>query len=120
MPTLTLGIYSWELGCRRITPGLPYLKAVQQPNVAVIRESISEVTAAGIRTATGEVHETDVIICATGFNTCFDRYEVRGRDGVSISDLWKSRGPEAYLGITIAGLPNYFSEKAHSDCSIKS
>lgn len=100
---------SWELGCRRITPGLPYLQAVQQSNVDVIRCGIVELTDQGIVTDNHELHNLDVIICATGFNTSFNRYEIIGRDGVSLSNRWQLRGPEAYLGTTVAGFPNYFS-----------
>ena len=102
---------SWELGCRRITPGLPYLNAVQRPNIDVIRTGISRVTENGIETVDGQVRKVDVLICATGFNTSFSsRFEIQGRDGVSLKDRWRVKGPEAYLSLAIAGLPNYFSE----------
>jgi hydroxyversicolorone monooxygenase len=103
-------IPSWELGCRRITPGLPYLKAVQQPNVDVIRTDITKITKSGIETSDGLEHPADVIICATGFNTSFVRYEIVGRGGVSVAEMWRENGPEAYLGLCVAGLPNYFSK----------
>ncbi|KAJ4177179.1 hypothetical protein NW755_013998 [Fusarium falciforme] len=103
-------IPSWELGCRRITPGLPYLNAVQRPNIDVIRTGISRVTEHGIETLDGQVREVDVLICATGFNTSFSsRFEILGRDGVSLKDRWRAKGPEAYLSLAIAGLPNYFT-----------
>ncbi|KXJ85358.1 hypothetical protein Micbo1qcDRAFT_223282 [Microdochium bolleyi] len=82
-------IPSWELGCRRVTPGKPYLEAVQEPNVDVVREGISRIAADGLITEDGVMHDVDVIVCATGFDT--------------------SRGPESYLGIATAGLPNHFT-----------
>ncbi|RKL19310.1 hypothetical protein BFJ68_g3584 [Fusarium oxysporum] len=103
-------IPSWELGCRRLTPSLPYLKAIQEPNVNVIRTGIRRITEKGIETDDGEVHEVDTLICATGFNTSFSsRFNIVGRNGVSLRTMWKTRGPEAYLGMAIAGLPNYFT-----------
>lgn len=103
-------IPSWELGCRRITPGLPYLNAVQRPNIDVIRTGISRVTENGIETVDGQVRKVDVLICATGFNTSFSsRFEIQGRDGVRLKDRWQAKGPEAYLSLAIAGLPNYFT-----------
>ncbi|KAJ4262903.1 hypothetical protein NW762_006516 [Fusarium torreyae] len=104
-------IPKWELGCRRLTPSLPYLKAIQEPNVNVIRTGIRRITEAGIETKDGEIHQTDVLICATGFNTSFSsRFNIIGRQGLSLRSMWKARGPEAYLGLAIAGLPNYFSK----------
>jgi cation diffusion facilitator CzcD-associated flavoprotein CzcO len=102
---------SWELGCRRLTPSLPYLKAIQEPNVNVIRTGIRKITEKGIETDDGEIHQVNVLICATGFNTSFSsRFNIVGRNGTSLRTMWKARGPEAYLGMAIAGLPNYFSE----------
>lgn len=103
-------IPSWELGCRRITPGLPYLKAVQQPNVNVVREPIERISEKGIWTTVG-LHQVDVLICATGFDTSFDRFQIVGIDGVTLRDKWKAQGPEAYLGTAVAGFPNYFSKQ---------
>ncbi|KAG5769761.1 hypothetical protein H9Q73_013468 [Fusarium xylarioides] len=104
-------IPSWELGCRRLTPSLPYLKAIQEPNVNVIRTGIRKITEKGIETDDGEIHEVDTLICATGFNTSFSsRFNIVGRNGVSLRTMWKARGPEAYLGMAISGLPNYFSK----------
>lgn len=100
----------WELGCRRITPGLPYLNAVQQPNVNVVREGIERISEEGVWTGQ-TLHKVDILICATGFNTSFDWYEIVGRGGETLTEKWKNaQGPEAYLGTAIAGLPNYFSE----------
>ncbi|EMT71967.1 Putative sterigmatocystin biosynthesis monooxygenase stcW [Fusarium odoratissimum] len=109
-PELREKLIPWELGCRRLTPSLPYLKAIQEPNVNVIRTGIRRITEKGIETDDGEVHEVDTLICATGFNTSFSsRFNIVGRNGVSLRTMWKTRGPEAYLGMAIAGLPNYFT-----------
>ncbi|KAH6677855.1 hypothetical protein F5X68DRAFT_245606 [Plectosphaerella plurivora] len=89
-------IPSWELNCRRLTPSLPYLNAVQQPNVDVVRTGIRRITGNGVETEDGQLREADVLVCATGFNTSFSsRFEIVG--------------PEAYLGLAVAGLPNYFT-----------
>uniref|UniRef100_A0A0D2YE17 Sterigmatocystin biosynthesis monooxygenase stcW n=1 Tax=Fusarium oxysporum (strain Fo5176) TaxID=660025 RepID=A0A0D2YE17_FUSOF len=76
-------IPSWELGCRRLTPSLPYLKAIQEPNVNVIRTGIRRITEKGIETDDGETHEVDTLICATGFNTSFSsRFNIVGRNAL--------------------------------------
>lgn len=84
---------------------------MQKANVDVIRTAIKRVSKIGIETIDGQVHEADIIVCATGFSTSFSsRYDISGRHGCSLRSLWQDRGPEAYLGLAIAGLPNYFSE----------
>ena len=102
---------SWEFGCRRITPGLPYLQAVQMPNVSIERNPIQRIDSRGIRTVDGNLHEFDIIICATGFDTSFrPRYPIIGRQENDLRELWKNT-PEAYLGLAVSGFPNYFSKK---------
>ncbi len=51
----------------------------------------------------------DVLILSTGFQpTSFlSGIEVKGRDGRGIHDAWQGR-PNAFLGITVAGFPNFF------------
>ncbi len=84
---------------------------MQQPNVEVVRSGITSITETGILTSDGVLHPADIIICATGFNTSFSsRYDIIGRDGITLKEQWKTKGPEAYLGMAISGLPNYFSK----------
>ena len=61
-------IPKWELGCRRITPGDGYLEAFTKPNVHLTNSTIISIEPEGIRTEDGELHELDVIVCATGFD----------------------------------------------------
>lgn len=103
-------IPSWELGCRRLTPGKPYLEAVQRANVHIERTGIEKVCERGIVTVDGNIHELDVLICATGFNASFSgRYQITGKAGRTLGDLWTDTGPEAYFGLAVSGLPNYFT-----------
>ncbi|KPI36866.1 putative sterigmatocystin biosynthesis monooxygenase stcW [Cyphellophora attinorum] len=103
-------IPKWELGCRRPTPGKPYLEAVQQKNVHVERVPIESICESGILTTDGKMHKLDVLVCATGFDTSFHgRYRIAGRGGRTLKELWSQSGPEAYFGLTVAGLPNYFT-----------
>jgi hypothetical protein len=104
-------IIRWELGCRRLTPGLPYLKAVQESNVHIERCPITRITTKGIETADGVLHAVDAIVCATGFNTSFSaRYNIIGREAKDLGHLWKKQAPEAYMGLAVSGFPNYFGD----------
>lgn len=102
-------IPSWQVGCRRITPGDGYLEALQEQNVSVEFWPIEEVAEKGIRThKSTEAEEFDIIVCATGFDTTFSpSWELAGKDGIRLADQWRDI-PEAYFGICASNMPNYF------------
>ena len=60
----------------------------------------------GIWTADGELHQFDVIVCATGFNVSHrPSWPLIGRHGISLAEQWKEE-PESYLSMIAAGFPN--------------
>ena len=99
----------YPIGCKRIIIADTFYPAMARENVQLVTEKIEGVEADGVRTADGALHEFDVIIYATGFETLsFNAaMPVIGRDGVALEDAWRG-GPEAYLGVTVAGFPNFF------------
>ncbi|KAH8901434.1 monooxygenase [Thozetella sp. PMI_491] len=100
---------NFAVGCRRLTPGNPFMRAVQKPNVRIHRAAVAKVTPKGIIGPQGEEIEVDTIICATGFDVSFrPRFSVIGRNGVSLRAKWKNV-PEGYLSLGVPGLPNYFT-----------
>ncbi len=102
-------IPKFELGCRRLTPGVGYLECLRAPNVTVVTNRIVEVVPKGLRTVSGEMIEVDAIVCATGFNVSFcPRFPLVGREG-NLQDLWSQAFPKAYMSCAVPGLPNYFS-----------
>lgn len=56
------------VGCRRITPGDPYMKAIQEENVDVHFTAVESATEKGVVGTDGVEREVDTIVCATG--TC--------------------------------------------------
>jgi 4-hydroxyacetophenone monooxygenase len=78
--------------------------------VALIQDPIQRIAPNGIVTADGALHETDVIVFATGFHASKMVYsvEVEGVGGVRLRDLWGDDNPAAYLGSTVPGFPNFF------------
>lgn len=100
---------SYTIGCKRILLSSDFYPALARPDVDLITAGIEEFTESGIRTADGELHEADVIILGTGFataNRCATEHIV-GRDGITIQEAWRD-GMQAYLGMTVAGFPNFF------------
>ncbi|MBV8400243.1 MAG: hypothetical protein JOZ17_16105, partial [Acetobacteraceae bacterium] len=86
-----------------------FYSALTRPNVSLVTDRISRVEPEGVRTTDGALHAVDAIVFATGFETLsfLGSVQVEGRGGTSLRDVW-CNGPEAYLGINIAGFPNLF------------
>ncbi|UPX09319.1 uncharacterized protein EKO05_0000010 [Ascochyta rabiei] len=111
-------IPEFEVGCRRINPSAPYLSALQEQNVQPIFDPILCIKPTGVVTVgtsdgasetSNTLHEADVLIAATGFDTSFrPRIPVVGRNGVDLRQLWES-DPVSYMGTGVAGFPNYLS-----------
>src|SRR5262249_60721881 len=60
---------------------------------------------------TAEEFTFDALVCATGFDAmtgALVAVDIRGRDGVTLKARWQ-QGPRTYLGLTVAGFPNFFT-----------
>jgi cation diffusion facilitator CzcD-associated flavoprotein CzcO len=99
----------YQAACKRLIISPDFYDAIQRPNAKLVTEKIQRVEPEGVRTVDGELHELDVLVLATGFKAdAFMRpMRVRGRDGVSLADVWAQR-PNAYMSISIPGFPNFF------------
>ncbi len=86
-----------------------WYRTIARDNVALVTEPIERITASGVQTAGGEVHEADVIILGTGFRTNLFLWpmEVVGRSGTTLAERWGDY-PRAYKGITVPDFPNLF------------
>ncbi|KAF7531247.1 hypothetical protein G7054_g9044 [Neopestalotiopsis clavispora] len=97
----------FEVGCRRITPGDPYMAAIGKENIDVHFTAAGRITEDGVIGSDGIERKADTIILATGFDVSYrPRFPVIGRNGVSLSEKWATQ-PEAYLGLTVPDMPNY-------------
>ncbi|MBM3485706.1 MAG: NAD(P)/FAD-dependent oxidoreductase [Alphaproteobacteria bacterium] len=99
----------YPLGCKRVLRSDDYYDAIQRPNVALITTPVARILANGIRTEDGMERPVDAIIYGTGFTPTdyLTPMAVSGHDGRDLNDAWRD-GAEAYLGITVAGFPNFF------------
>jgi cation diffusion facilitator CzcD-associated flavoprotein CzcO len=97
----------FEVGCRRITPGDPYMKAIQEDNVDVHFTAVDEIDETGVIGNDGVHREVDTIVCATGFDVTYKpRFPVIGKNGIDLYDKWKDY-PESYLGLACPDMPNF-------------
>lgn len=108
---------SHPFGCKRPIIDQGYYETFNRDNVTLVdlrQDPIAEITPTGIRTEYRH-HELDVIIYATGFDAmtgALTGIDIRGRDGMSLAQLWESQGPFTYLGLAVAGFPNLFIVQA--------
>lgn len=100
-------------GAKRPCLDTNYYATYNRPNVTLVnlrQEPIKAITAGGIATARRSI-DLDVIVFATGFDAMTGAiravHPITGRGGKSLSDVW-AKGPETYLGLTVAGFPNFF------------
>ncbi|WP_236595455.1 flavin-containing monooxygenase [Mycobacterium paraintracellulare] len=99
----------YRLGCKRVVISDDYLRALDQPNLTVITDSIRAVDEDGIIDATGTHHRVDAIIFGTGFQTSRLPLtdHIHGTTGLTLAQAWDGN-PTAYLGTTVAGFPNCY------------
>jgi cation diffusion facilitator CzcD-associated flavoprotein CzcO len=100
---------SYRFGCKRTIQSNTYLAALNRDNVEIVTTGIARIVAEGIATEDGAIHPLDAIIFGTGFRPTeyLSPLQVTGLGGRDLNDAWRN-GAEAYLGITIAGFPNFF------------
>jgi cation diffusion facilitator CzcD-associated flavoprotein CzcO len=105
---------------KAVTPEYPYpgkrpifastfYPALKKPNVELVPRAVASVTRDGIVDTDGVTRAVDVIVMATGFQPAdyLHRLRVVGRGGRTLQEHWAGE-PRAFLGITVAGFPNFF------------
>ena len=99
----------YGIGCKRVLLSNDWYPALQRDNVELVTDRITRVTADAIETEAGRVGPLDAIILGTGFDSTkfMATLEITGADGRRLADVWRE-GPQAHLGITVAGFPNLF------------
>jgi 4-hydroxyacetophenone monooxygenase len=95
---------------KRILLDNNWYKTLLRENVELITDEIREIVRDGIVTVDGRSHQCDLIVFATGFNVAemASRLNIIGRNGASLSQIWQLDNPQAYLGLTVPKLPNFF------------
>lgn len=98
------------LGCKRVLLSSDYYPALTQPNVDVVALPIREIVEDGLVTDDGRHWPADAIVCGTGFQVADAGapFPIIGAHGADLDARWRANGPQAYLGTSIAGFPNFF------------
>ena len=100
------------IGGKRICVDTAYFETFNRENVTLVdirSDPIEVITAQGVNTKTSRF-DLDVIVLAIGFDAmtgALNRIDISGRSGVKLRDRW-AEGPKTYIGMAIAGFPNFF------------
>ncbi len=96
-------------GCKRGLRSDDYYPTFNRENVTLECAGIDRVEGKRVIMTSGDVHELDVIIASTGFETTDlpISYIIKGRQGRSLADAW-SGGMQAYATLAVSGFPNLF------------
>jgi len=99
----------YPIGCKRVLFSSAWYPALASDEVEVETDAVDEVTAKGVRTGDGRLHEVDVIIYGTGFKATefLAPMTITGRDGRDLRSEW-AEGARAHLGMAVPGFPNMF------------
>jgi cyclohexanone monooxygenase len=101
------------VGTRRIIIDTGYYQIFNQPNVTLVdigADPIVEITATDVKTR-GAVYQIDMLVVATGYDAVTGpllAMNVAGKNGLRLKDAWAD-GPHTYLGLMVAGFPNFFT-----------
>jgi cation diffusion facilitator CzcD-associated flavoprotein CzcO len=100
---------NYRIGCKRILLSNDYFQAFDRRNVELVTTSIRRIRADAIVTADGTERKIDCIIFGTGFAATdfLVPMTITGSGELDLHQAWRN-GAEAYLGMTIAGFPNFF------------
>lgn len=99
----------YPMGCKRLLVSNEWFDALVRPNVEVVDTPIEAIAADGIKTRDGRHRRVDAIVYGTGFTPTayLTPMHIAGLGGKDLNESWRN-GAEAYLGITVAGFPNFF------------
>jgi cation diffusion facilitator CzcD-associated flavoprotein CzcO len=95
--------------CKRLVMSAGFYRAMQRDDVELVTAGVDHVERRGVVTDDGVLHEADVIVLCTGFDThaFFRPMQLTGRDGIVADDVWRD-GPRAYQTVALPGFPNFF------------
>src|SRR5262245_38736622 len=105
--------YDHPIGTKRPCLDTNYYATFNRDNVELVnlrRTPIETVTPTGIRTSE-KTFTFDALVYATGFDAmtgALVAVDIQGRNGISLKDKW-ANGVRTYLGLTVAGFPNFFT-----------
>lgn len=96
---------------KRILLDNGWYRALTKPHVTLVPQRLVQVEGSTLTAADGTKVEADIIILATGFKAAefLASFDVIGKDGQILREVWEIDNPKSYLGSTVPGFPNFFT-----------
>jgi len=87
-----------------------WYRMLRNERVNLVSDPIVEIGPDRIITKDGSEYEADVLVVATGFDVLrfLTAFEVHGRSGHSLREVWNDDDARAYLGLAMPDFPNFF------------
>jgi 4-hydroxyacetophenone monooxygenase len=87
-----------------------WYRMLRNEKVKLVSDPIAEIGADRIISKDGTEYLADVLVVATGFDVLrfLTAFEVRGRSGSTLREVWNDDDARAYLGLAIPDFPNFF------------
>jgi 4-hydroxyacetophenone monooxygenase len=95
---------------KRVLMDNRWFEALQRDDVHLVPHGVRRLDQNAIVGDDGETYPADVVVWATGFKATemLRSYDVIGREGAELQEVWGVDNPFAYLGVTVPGFPNFF------------
>ncbi len=95
---------------KRILIDNGWYRALSRPHVQLVTEPVASFTETGLRTASGDEVDVDVVVLCTGYavHRFLAPMRLRGRGGVELHDRWGQDDATGYLGMSVPDFPNLF------------
>ena len=99
----------YKAACKRLIFCSNFYPAISRDNAVLETDGIERIEANGIRTASGQLHELDVLLLATGFKASnfILPTTVIGENGEQLGTRWDG-APRAHRSTCIPGFPNFW------------
>lgn len=99
----------YAFGCKRVLLSDDFYPALASGSVRLEASALAAAEGSALIAASGERHESDVLVLATGFEASRQPYAslVRGEDGRTLDEHWVT-GMTSFASTVVSGFPNLF------------